>query len=56
MASSGIVYPAAWGSSPWWWRPSVVGKESDVEGDSIVPVRENRRKAGCTASALLPGW
>jgi hypothetical protein len=33
-----------------------VGRESDVEGERIDPVRENRSEAGWTASALLPGW
>ena len=55
MAISGMVYPAACGSLPWWCRPSDVGRARAVVGESMVPRREKRMHAGWMASAELVG-
>jgi hypothetical protein len=55
IASSGIVYPAACGSLPWWCSPSVVGRANEVEGPRIVPRREKRISDGDIELALLAG-
>ncbi|KAL1997581.1 hypothetical protein VTN02DRAFT_1417 [Thermoascus thermophilus] len=55
-AANDLPGDAALCGEAWWWRPSVGGREREVDGARRDPVREKRRAAGAMAVAVLAGW